>query len=224
MNDALRSEVIRRWYGEQSMRQIAHQLHLSRKTVAKIIAQHQQQREKGTTGLPSPRAKRGSQVDSYDAALRDYLARYPGMSSVRLMEELRRLGYKGGYTILRQRVRQLRQQSRRPPVERFETGPGLQAQMDWAVYTVDFTQEGRRKVNLFSYVLSPPLCGTRNWSVGAFGDLKKQPPHFQKSNFVGSICETISAVTSRFSAASRPNPASTDSLSISHPTKPRPKR
>ena len=25
--------------------------------------------------------------------------------------------------------------------------------MDWAIYTLDFTQEGRRKVNLFSYVL-----------------------------------------------------------------------
>ena len=25
--------------------------------------------------------------------------------------------------------------------------------MDWAAYTIDFTQEGRRKVNLFSYVL-----------------------------------------------------------------------
>jgi len=61
--------------------------------------------------------------------------------------------YPGGYTVLRQRVKQLRKQSHRPPVERFETGPGLQAQMDWAIYTVDFTQEGRRKVNLFSYVL-----------------------------------------------------------------------
>jgi transposase len=153
MNDALQSEVIRRWYGKQSMRQIARQLHLSRKTVAKIIAQHQQQREKGATGLPLPRKNRGSLVDSYEAALRDYLARYPDISSVRLMEELRRRGYTGGYTILRQRVRHLRQQCRRPPVERFETGPGLQAQMDWAIYTVDFTQEGRRKVNLFSYVL-----------------------------------------------------------------------
>ena len=69
------------------------------------------------------------------------------------MEELRARGYQGGYTVLRQRVKQLRQQSGQPPVERFETGPGAQAQMDWAVYTLDFTQEGRRKVNLFSYVL-----------------------------------------------------------------------
>jgi hypothetical protein len=50
-------------------------------------------------------------------------------------------------------VKQLRTQCRRRPVERFETAPGVQAQMDWAVYTMDFTQEGRRKVNLFSYVL-----------------------------------------------------------------------
>ena len=75
------------------------------------------------------------------------------MSAVRLLEELRRLGYAGGYTVLRQRIKQLRGPCRKRPVERFETGPGVQAQMDWGVYTLDFTQEGRRKVNLFSYVL-----------------------------------------------------------------------
>ena len=39
------------------------------------------------------------------------------------------------------------------PIRRFETGPGIQAQMDWAVYTIDFSAEGPRRVNLFSYVL-----------------------------------------------------------------------
>ena len=52
------------------------------------------------------------------------------MTVVRLLEELRRRGYTGGYTVLRQRVKQLRKQCHRPPVERFETGPGVQAQMD----------------------------------------------------------------------------------------------
>lgn len=153
MNDEQRSEALRRWYGGQSGRVIARELKLSRKTVTKLIAQHQAQRATGTTGLPTPRQARGSLVDPYESTLRDYLARYPDLSVVRLLEELRRLGYAGSYTILRQRVKQLRAPCHRPPVERFETGPGVQAQMDYAVYTLDFTQEGRRKVNLFSYVL-----------------------------------------------------------------------
>jgi transposase len=153
MNEDLRNEILRRWHGGQPIRGISRDLGPSRRTVGRVIARHQQQRATGVTGLPAPRGERGSLVDPFEATLCNYLARWPNMSVVRLLEELRRLGYAGGYTILRQRVKQLRVQCRRPPVERFETGPGAQAQMDWAVYTVDFTQEGRRKVNLFSYVL-----------------------------------------------------------------------
>ena len=153
MNEKTRSEVLRRWYAGQSGRDIARELHLSRKTVAKVLAQHHRQRATGNQVLPSPRQRRASLIDAYEDILKDYLSRYPHISVVRILEELRRHGYEGGYTILRQRVQQLRQKCRRPPVERFETGPGLQAQMDWAVYTLDFTQEGRRRVNLFSYLL-----------------------------------------------------------------------
>ena len=80
MNDELRSEVLRRKYGGQSGRDIARDLHLSRKTVAKVLAEHRQQRANGTTGLPKPRKSRGSLVDAYEATLRDYLARYPDMT------------------------------------------------------------------------------------------------------------------------------------------------
>jgi len=153
MNEDVRNEVLRRWYGGQSMRGIARDLHLSRKTVAGIVADHQEKRACGVSGLPARSEPRGSLVDAHEATLREYLGRYPKMSVVRLLEELRRRGYTGGYTILRRRVKQLRPQFCRPPVERFETGPGQQAQMDYGVYTLDFTQEGRRKVNLFSYLL-----------------------------------------------------------------------
>jgi transposase len=153
MNDELRSNVLNRRYGGQSGRDIARELHLSRKTVAKILIEHRQRRAQGTAPQPKARKDRGSVVDDYEGVLRDYLARYPDITVVRLLEECRARGYKGGYTVLRQRIKRLRKQGHRRPVERFETGPGVQAQMDWATYTIDFTQEGRRKVQLFSYVL-----------------------------------------------------------------------
>ncbi len=75
------------------------------------------------------------------------------MTALRVYEELRGRGFTGKYTIVKDLVRRLRPEPHRQPVVRFESGKGQQAQMDYATYEIDFTEEGRRRVNLFSYVL-----------------------------------------------------------------------
>jgi transposase len=148
-------EIVHRHSLGQSVRSIARTMRLSRGAVQRALDKHAAGREQGAPhpDMPRRRSSRGSAVDAYQEAITVFLKRYPNMTAVRLLEELRPLGYQGGYTVLRERVKQLRCQTSPPLIQRFETAPGMQAQMDWAVYTLDFSSEGRRRVNLFSYVL-----------------------------------------------------------------------
>ena len=154
MNDTLLHQIVVLFQGGASMRRIAQSLHVSRQTVHRALEQHRQARTAGSPrDLPGPAPRRGSQLDAFETAIQDLLARYPDITVQRVHEELRRLGYQGGYTILSQRVRTLRPGPLIAPVRRFETPMGLQAQMDYSTYELDFTVEGRRRVHAFSYVL-----------------------------------------------------------------------
>jgi transposase len=155
MNELTRNEIIRRYHGGASMRSIARALRISRKTVQRALGQHEQDRGVGVRHpeLPRPTQRRGSILDAHEDLMRELLGRYPEITAVRMLEELRARGFAGQYTIVRQRLRELRPQRHREPVLRFETAPGAQAQMDYGTYELDFTQEGRRRVSLFSYVL-----------------------------------------------------------------------
>ena len=154
MNDTVIHQIVILFQGGASIRRIAQSLHIGRRTVRRVLEQHQQAR---TAGPPwevrGSAPRRGSQLDPFDTAIRDLLARYPDITVQRVHEELRRLGYQGGYTILSQRMRTLRPRPLVAPVQRFETARGHQAQMDYSTYDLDFTVEGRRRVHAFSYVL-----------------------------------------------------------------------
>jgi transposase len=155
MNEWLRNEIIRRHQGGASLRTLAREFRIARKTVQRVLGQQARARAEGAPHPELPRAprRRGSLLDAHEAALRELLGRYPEITAVRMLEELRARGFAGHYTIVRQRLRELRPLAPREPVLRFETGPGAQAQMDYASYELDFSREGRRRVNLFSYVL-----------------------------------------------------------------------
>ncbi len=172
--EELRNEVVHRHHRGESERRIAKQLGVSRWMVTKIIRRHRENRGVGEPNetllqeanpsepIPSepipqslgrPIHKRSSKLDAFEPQLQQLMDRYPRITVIRLQEELQSSGYAGGYSILAQRVRQLRARPAKPLTVRFETGPGAQAQMDWSTYEIEFTQEGRRKVQLFSYVL-----------------------------------------------------------------------
>jgi transposase len=149
MNEQTRNEIVRRHHAGTSMRSIAGSLGISRRTVGRVLEKVEAQR----TAQAAARPKRPTMLDPYVRVIEELLERYPNITAQRVLEELRTRGFTGKYTIVRQGVQKLRPKPTRTPVIRFESGPGVQAQMDYAVFDIDFTQAGRRRVHLFSYVL-----------------------------------------------------------------------
>ena len=155
MNEAVRNAIVERRQARASVRNIARELGMSRESVQRVLAQVAAERSgqaPSANMLLSPQ-RRKSQLDAYEPVLRELLVRYPDMTAIRLFEELRARGFAGKYTIVRERVGLLRQRPTKEPVLRFETAPAAQAQMDYGIYDIDFTQEGRRRVYLFNYLL-----------------------------------------------------------------------
>lgn len=82
----------------------------------------------------TPRPPVATKLDPYKEIIKDRLARYPALSSVRLLAEIEAAGYAGGYTQLREFVQTVRPKPLEEPPVRFETAPGKQAQVDFGKF------------------------------------------------------------------------------------------
>jgi transposase len=137
------------------IRALTRRFAMGRNTIRRILRKHRKNRDHGHDKVIPARksSPRHSKLDAYVPQMKELLERFPKITGVRMLEEIRDAGYDGGVTILRDRLRWLRPRPKREPEVRFETGPGLQAQMDWSPYTIPFTQGGKTKVLCFSYIL-----------------------------------------------------------------------
>ncbi|RYE48535.1 MAG: IS21 family transposase [Hyphomicrobiales bacterium] len=128
---------------------IAERTGHDRKTVRKVISR----------GLVvpkyAPRTPRPTLLGPYEPYLRERVAAWPELSGVRLLGELRERGYAGGVTQLNDFVRAVRPRVITPFEVRFETPAGRQAQVDFAHFMVEFTEQPgvQHRVWLFAIVL-----------------------------------------------------------------------
>src|ERR1019366_5057448 len=148
MNEAMRLEIVQRRQSGMSQRAIAEKLGISRGAVSRALERVQAQRDGRAAPPPRP-SPRKSIIDPFEPILKELLEKYPHLTTERAVQELQARGFTGKYTVVHRRLRLLRPRATPARVPRFETEPGVQAQMDYGVYDIEFTREGRRRVYLF---------------------------------------------------------------------------
>lgn len=128
-----------------SIKAITRMTGRSRNTIRKVVHDKTQHRV--------PPAQRPSKLEPY----KDYVKeRYEScaLSAVRILEEIRPMGFAGSIIILRRYLRSLRPAAERAKklTVRYETAPGKQAQADWA-YCGRFADAAGRLISIYAFVM-----------------------------------------------------------------------
>ena len=128
-----------------SISEVARQLGIDRKTVRKYAQSDELPRLHNN-------GKRSSKLDPYRDGIRDMIDRH-NLSAIRILEEIRKQGYDGGYTILKEYCSAIRKDRRIPAVYRYETDPGKQSQVDFGDFGRIEMDGISRKLYAFSMIL-----------------------------------------------------------------------
>ena len=126
---------------------IARAVGADRKTVRRAL------REGPQDAQPAGRPPRPSLLDPYKDFIKARLE-VADFTAQRLLQDIRAEGYRGSYNLVKRFVAPLREEKRHRAVLRFETLPGLQAQVDWAGGFGTIEVDGKLKhLSCFSMIL-----------------------------------------------------------------------
>ncbi|MDQ1286094.1 MAG: hypothetical protein QG663_1520 [Thermodesulfobacteriota bacterium] len=137
---------------ELSISEIARQTGHSRMTVRKYLNSQ-------VPPLPQKRSKKPSKLDGHREYIIDRLKEFP-LSASRIYREIQDRGFTGKYTIVKDFVREVRPEIGVPAIYRYETKPGVQAQVDWGeVGKVEVDGKSRNfSVLACSWILKNETC------------------------------------------------------------------
>ena len=125
-------------------KEIAERLNVSDRTVRSYLSKPACKRKK---------VLRLSKLDTFMAFIKSLISEKPWYNCMVLFERLKTIGYTGKISILRDHIAQVRRKVLLEAVIRFETEPGLQAQVDWKEFGKQMVNGVWQKLYAFVMVL-----------------------------------------------------------------------
>lgn len=130
-----------------SYREIGQKVGRDRRTV-KRYADHPELIGKVRKGADRP-----SKLDEFKPLIENWLKDDPKYKASWILDQLRKLGYAGGRTIVSDLVQTLKEENRRIAYIRFETEPGGQAQVDFGDFKVVLPDGSEKTYYMFAMIL-----------------------------------------------------------------------
>jgi transposase len=140
-----RKKILDTYAKTGTIRRTAKTLEISRNVVRRVL-----RGQDGTRALVQRTAK-ASKLEAFKPVLQRLILE-DQLTAVLALEEIRTLGYAGGYSILKEYVRTIRPMPKVKVTTVLDHAPGAEGQVDWSPYTVKLAGE-TRVVHAFSMVL-----------------------------------------------------------------------
>jgi transposase len=123
---------------------VAREYGVSRQTVYNVLA--------AASAPARERKSRGSKLDPFKSHIEGRLSRFD-LPATTLFDEVRQRGYSGQLTTVKDFVRDVKATAVKEVIARFETEPGVQAQVDWGECGTVVEGGERKKLYVFVFVL-----------------------------------------------------------------------